>query len=46
MSVFSEKEIGAGFDEDIIRIFPERIVGWGIDSDAFSRNSRSVGGTA
>ena len=37
------EEIGPGFDEDMIRIFPERIVGWGIESDAFSRNSRSVG---
>jgi hypothetical protein len=46
MSVFSEKEIGAVLDEDMIWIFPERIVSWGIDSDAFSRNSRSVGRTA
>jgi len=40
------EEIGPGFDEELIRIFPQRIVGWGIDSDAFSRNSRSVGRTA
>ncbi len=25
------------------RIFPERIVGWGIYSDGFSRNARTVG---
>lgn len=40
------EEIGPGFDEDLIRIFPEHIVGWGIESDAFNRNSRSVGRTA
>jgi pyridoxamine 5'-phosphate oxidase family protein len=40
------EEIGPGFDEDMIRIFPDRIVSWGIDSDVFSRNSRSVGRTA
>ena len=40
------EEIGPGFDEELIRIFALRIVGWGIDSDAFSRNSRSVGRTA
>jgi pyridoxamine 5'-phosphate oxidase family protein len=39
-------EIGPGFDEDLVRIFPERIVGWGIDSDAFNQNGRSVGRTA
>jgi hypothetical protein len=31
------------FAEDMIRIHPKRIVGWGIDSDAFRPNSRSVG---
>ena len=36
-------EVGPGFAPDLIRIHPERIVGWGIDSDAFSPNSRSVG---
>ena len=40
------EEIGPGFDEDVIRIFPERIVGWGIESDAYRPNSRSVGRTA
>ncbi len=29
--------------DEIIRIFPERIVGWGIDSDAHGPNARSVG---
>jgi pyridoxamine 5'-phosphate oxidase family protein len=37
------KEIVEDFAEELIRIFPRRIVGWGIDSDAFSPNSRSVG---
>ncbi len=29
--------------ESVIRIHPERIVSWGIDTDRFDRNSRSVG---
>jgi pyridoxamine 5'-phosphate oxidase family protein len=37
------KEIMQDFAEDMIRIHPLRIVGWGIDSDAFRPNSRSVG---
>jgi pyridoxamine 5'-phosphate oxidase family protein len=37
------KEIMADFAEELIRIFPRRIVGWGIDSDAYKPNSRSVG---
>jgi pyridoxamine 5'-phosphate oxidase family protein len=37
------KEIMEDFSEELIRIFPWRIVGWGIDSDAFSQNGRSVG---
>jgi pyridoxamine 5'-phosphate oxidase family protein len=37
------EEIGPGFDREVMRIHPQRIIGWGIDSDAFSRNSRSVG---
>ncbi len=36
-------EIGPGFAPEMIRIHPERIVGWGIDSDAFAPNSRAVG---
>jgi hypothetical protein len=31
------------FADELIRIFPQRIVGWGMDSDAYERNSRSVG---
>jgi pyridoxamine 5'-phosphate oxidase family protein len=29
--------------QPLIRIYPERIVTWGIDTDGFQRNSRSVG---
>ena len=36
-------EIMEGFSEELIRIYPRRIVGWGLDSDAFRANSRSVG---
>ena len=35
---------GAGSGGELIRIFPERIVGWGIDADAPSPNARSVPG--
>ncbi len=35
-------EVGPGFGDELIRIFPERIVGWGIDPDAHSPNARSV----
>ena len=36
-------DVMEGFSEEMIRIFPRRIVGWGIDSGAFRPNSRSVG---
>jgi pyridoxamine 5'-phosphate oxidase family protein len=29
--------------EPLIRIHPERIVAWGIDTGSFERNSRSIG---
>ncbi|HET7480756.1 MAG TPA: PPOX class F420-dependent oxidoreductase [Rubrobacteraceae bacterium] len=43
--VYSEGggEIVEGFSDEVIRIHPQRIVGWGLDSDAFRPNSRSVG---
>ncbi len=43
--VFSESgdEVNADFDAELIRLHPSRIVGWGIDTDAFSPNNRSVG---
>jgi pyridoxamine 5'-phosphate oxidase family protein len=37
------KEIMENFAEAMIRIHPRRIVSWGVDSDALSPNSRSVG---
>ena len=37
------KEIMENFSEELIRIFPRRIVGWGIDSGGYKPNSRSVG---
>ena len=42
--VYSEggTEVMEGFSEELIRIFPQHIVGWGLDSDAFRQNSRSV----
>lgn len=37
------QEIGPGFDPDMFRIRPQRIVSWGIDNaDAFTANARSV----
>lgn len=36
-------EVNADFDEELIRIHPKRVVGWGLDSDAYAPNSRSVG---
>ena len=36
------KEVNADFDEELIRLYPKRIVGWGLDSDAYAPNSRSV----
>lgn len=41
--VFSEGGIGPGFGDELIRVIPERIVGWGLDSDARQPNARSVG---
>jgi pyridoxamine 5'-phosphate oxidase family protein len=36
------REIMEDFSNELIRTFPVRIVGWGIDSNAFRPNSRSV----
>ena len=43
--VFEEggDEINSDFDAELIRLHPTRIVSWGIDTDAYRRNSRSVG---
>ncbi len=42
--VFEEggEDVNSDFDAELIRVHPTRIVGWGIDTDAFSPNSRSV----
>ncbi len=37
------EEVNSDFGAELIRLHPSRIVGWGIDTDAFSPNSRSVG---
>ena len=37
------KEFGPHFGSEVIRITPRRIIGWGIDADAFSgTNARNV----
>ena len=36
------QEINAGFDPELIRIHPKRIIGWGLDSDTYQANSRTV----
>jgi hypothetical protein len=36
-------EVGPRFASELSRIYPERIVGRGIDSDGYGPNSRSVG---
>jgi len=43
--VFEEggEDVNSDFDAELIRVHPTRIVDWGIDTDAFSPNSRSVG---
>ena len=35
--------VQAGFDPDMFRITPRRIVAWGIEGDAFGPKSRTVG---
>ena len=42
--VFGEggDEVNPDFDAELIRLHPARIVGWGLDTDAFKPNSRSV----
>lgn len=44
VQAFSEggKEIMKDFSPEILRIFPSRIVSWGIDSDAFHQSNRKV----
>ncbi len=35
--------LGPGFDPEIFRVRPKRIISWGIDTHMFSANARSVG---
>ncbi len=37
------EDANPNFDAELIRIRPTRIVGWGIDTDPYRPNSRSVG---
>ncbi len=36
------KEIGPGYDAEMFRIKPKRIISWGIETDRSSANARSV----
>jgi pyridoxamine 5'-phosphate oxidase family protein len=36
------QEIVSSFAPEIIRVYPRRIIGWGIDSDAYQAQSRTV----
>ena len=36
------QEIVSSFSPEIIRIYPVRIIGWGIDGDAYQPHSRTV----
>lgn len=42
--VFGEggREVAGEFSDELIRIFPERVVGWGLDSGAYKANSRTI----
>ena len=35
-------ELGSGFDPEMFRIKPKRIISWGIDGTQFQQNARSV----
>ncbi len=36
------KDIRPGFDDEIIRIRPQRVISWGIEGDAYHANTRAV----
>jgi pyridoxamine 5'-phosphate oxidase family protein len=36
------RDIDEQFDAELIRVTPERIIGWGLDTDAYQPNARSV----
>ena len=46
--VFSEgrRDVNSDFDVELIRVHPTRIVGWGVETDPYRPNSRSVEGRA
>jgi pyridoxamine 5'-phosphate oxidase family protein len=46
--VFEEgrQGVNADFGAELIRLHPERVVGWGLDTDAYRPNGRSVEGAA
>ena len=35
--------VNPAFDDALVRITPTRVIGWGLDTDAFAPNARSVG---
>ena len=37
------EKVNSDFDAELIRLHPSRIVGWGVDTDPYHPNSRSVG---
>ena len=37
------RQVNEDFDSELIRITPTKVVAWGIDTDAYRANSRSVG---
>lgn len=41
--VSASEPIRPGMDNEMIRIHPTHIVGWGIESEAYQPNSRKVG---
>jgi pyridoxamine 5'-phosphate oxidase family protein len=36
------QEIVSSFAPEIIRVYPTRIIGWGVDSDAYHSSSRTI----
>lgn len=37
------KDLGPGFDPEMFRVKPKRIISWGLDKKGFPANARSVG---
>lgn len=38
------KEMGPGFDPEMFRVTPARIISWGLEGDSFTANARSTAG--